>query len=116
MRTIIVVIIVAFIAVLTNPGAATHKEEVKNKVHQLLETKIEKDKGNGIEKAAKSVGLFLGKTISNEIVDNAITTENYGLFSTSYYKENGEKKVVAIGAFGNVFFTSHLEQVINEEL
>jgi hypothetical protein len=71
---------------------------------------------NEWEQAGQALGMMLGGALVDKIIDNLVSTENYILFSTTKISWEGETKIIGIGAFGNVFTTSKLDDTMNEGL
>lgn len=111
--------LIFIIAVITNPNQDRHKEIIKSKLNTYMQKSL-KDKhsetNNEWEQAGQALGLMLGGAIIDRIIDNLVSTDNYVLFSTTKITWDGKTKVVGIGAFGNVYLTSQLDDALNEGL
>jgi hypothetical protein len=57
---------------------------------------------------------MLGGVLIDKIIDNLVSTVNYVLFSTTNFSCEGESKIIAIGAFCNLYFTNILDKVVKE--
>lgn len=111
--------LIILIAVLTNPDQDRHKEVVKNKLKvyiqkSMKETMTEAD--DEWEQAGQALGVMLGGVIIDGVVNNLISTDNYVLFSTTKITWEGQTRIIGIGAFGNVFLTSKLDEALKEGL
>jgi hypothetical protein len=74
------------------------------------------EKDNEWEQLGQAFGMMLGGALVDRIVDNFVSTDNYVLFSTTKVSWEGKTKIIGIGAFGNVFISSKLDEAINEGL
>jgi hypothetical protein len=111
--------VLVLIAMLTNPNQDRHKEVVKNKISLYMQKSMKQnltEKDNEWEQIGQAFGMMLGGTLVDRIVDNLVSTNNYILFSTTKVSWDGEVKIIGIGAFGNVFISSKLDEAINEGL
>lgn len=68
------------------------------------------------EQAGQTLGVMIGGVIIDGVVNNLISTDNYVLFSTTKISWEGKTLVIGIGAFGNVFLTSKLDETLKEGL
>ncbi len=114
--TIAVLGLITLIAVMTNPTQERHKEVIKNKLNIILQDSMK----DGIEKSENDLvfglGMMFGGAVLDRIVDNLISIDNYVLFSTTKINWDGQSKNIGIGAFGNVFITKKLDEVVKEGL
>jgi hypothetical protein len=111
--------VLALIAMLTNPNQDRHKEVVKNKINLFMQKSMKQnltEKDNEWEQLGQAFGMMLGGALVDRIVDNFVSTDNYVLFSTTKVSWEGKTKIIGIGAFGNVFISSKLDEAINEGL
>lgn len=111
--------VLALIAMLTNPNQDRHKEVVKNKINLFMQKSMKQnltEKDNEWEQLGQAFGIMLGGALVDRIVDNFVSTDNYVLFSTTKVSWEGKTKIIGIGAFGNVFISSKLDEAINEGL
>jgi hypothetical protein len=110
---------ITLIAILTNPNQDRHKEVIKNKLNTYMQESMKQNltkTDNEWEQAGQALGMMLGGALVDKIIDNLVSTENYILFSTTKISWEGETKIIGIGAFGNVFTTSKLDDTMNEGL
>ena len=117
--TLIVIGIIVLVAVLTNPSQDKHREAIKSKLNAYLQQSMKeslKETDNEWEQAGQALGLMIGGAFVDRIIDNLISTENYVIFSTTKMTWDGQTKVVGIGAFGNVFLTSKVDDALNDSL
>ncbi|WP_264537296.1 DUF4359 domain-containing protein [Flavobacterium sp. N1736] len=111
--------ITLFIAILalTNPAQEIHKEKVRIKLTEFYETEMAKEDNtatNQFSQAGKSMGMILAKSMINMVIDNAISSSNYILFSTTNVTWEGKTKIIGIGILGNVFLTSQIDDAIKK--
>ena len=111
--TIGIIILIGFVAILTNPKLQDHKEAVKTKISALIQknSNLEEEKDTAYD-LGMSFGKLLGGVLIDNIVDTIVSTDNYVLFSLTKVTWDSETKVIGLGLFGNVFFSPE----INEKL
>jgi hypothetical protein len=110
-----VVSLVLLIAAFTNPDPDQHKEAVKAKFNAYIQRAAREGlgkAGNEWEQAGQAIGLMLGGALLGQLVDNLIATDNYVLFSVTKISWEGESKIIGVGAFGNVFLSKQVDEVI----
>lgn len=113
---LVIVDVIALVAILTNPNQDRHKEVIKNKLNSYMQKSIKENLTETDDKwknAGQAIGIMLGGALIDRIIDNLISTDNYVLFSTTKISWEGKTKVIGIGAFGNVFITSKLDEALN---
>lgn len=111
--------VITLIAILTNPNQDRHKEVIKNKLNSYMQKSMKQNQtktDNEWGQAGETLGMMLGDALIDKIIDNIVSTDNYVLFSTTKISWEGETKIIGIGAFGNVFITSKLDDAMNEGL
>lgn len=111
--------VIVFVAILTNPNQDRHKEVIKNKLNSYLQKSMKESltkSDNEWEQAGQALGMMFGGALVDRIIDNLVSTDNFVLFSTTKISWEGETKIIGIGAFGNVFMTSKLDEAMNEGL
>jgi len=62
----------------------------------------------------EQLGLLLGRTLIDIMLDNVISVNNYILFSTTRITQEENSRVIGIGFFGNIFFFRDIEKYLNE--
>ncbi|HUH73574.1 MAG TPA: DUF4359 domain-containing protein [Chitinophagales bacterium] len=118
----IVIALIAFliiIAVLTNPNQDRHKEVVKTKINAIMQKSLSEELSDFDDvwgNAGQALGMMLGGVVIDGIIANAVSTDNYLIFSTTKFTWEGNTKVIGIGAFGNVYISSQLEKGFKEAL
>jgi hypothetical protein len=115
----IILAICIFIAItaLTNPDNETHKEKVKLKMNEFYDQEMAKEENSSNDQysqAGKSMGIILGRSLINTIIDNAVSSSNYILFSTTEVTWEGKTKTVGIGILGNVFLSSEIDKALKK--
>lgn len=111
--------LIIIIAVITNPNQDRHKEVIKTKLNTYIQKSMNEkqtETNNKWEQAGQVLGMMISGAIIDPIIDNLVSTDNYVLFSTTKITWDGKTKIVGIGAFGNVFLTSQLNDALNEGL
>jgi hypothetical protein len=108
----IILIVILLIAVVTNPKIETHKQEVKAKLNSKLQGALteqdpEMDK---FEKAGYNLGVLLGSSLVDKVIDNSITCDSYILFSITKITWKGESRAIGYGVLGNVFLSSKIDE------
>lgn len=109
--------ILAIAAAITNPSQEEHKEAISNKITAYMQESLNSNtsKKNSIwEKAGRALGQVFGEALADELVDQMVAFENNLLFSKSNVTRNGELETIAIGVFGNIFFTKKMDDVLKE--
>jgi hypothetical protein len=101
---LIIVGLIFSVAGLTNPNQDKHKEVIGNKLYSYMLI------NSYFEKSTKS------RRLDDGIIDDLVSTDNYVLFSTTKITWNSQTKIIGVGAFGNVYLTSKLNEVFNEVL
>ena len=108
---------IILIAAFTNPSAYWHKEMIKNKLYSGLQESVT-DKIPGTDEKWGNVSESMRKLLSTEMVNKAVdgqvSTKNYGLFSTSSIIVDGKTKLIGIGIFGQVFYTSEFDESLKK--
>ena len=111
--------LIILIAVLTNPDQDRHQEVIKNKLKVYIQKSMKEsmtETDDEWEQAGQALGVMIGGVIIDGVVNNLISTNNYVLFSTTKVSWEGKTRVIGIGAFGNVFLTSKLDDALKEGL
>lgn len=116
---IVIVSVVILIAILTNPNQDRHKEVIKNKLNSYMQKSMnpEGDESeNELEQVGQALGMMIGGTLVENVIDNLVSTDNYILFSTTKINWDGKSRIIGIGAFGNVYITNKLEEALDKGL
>jgi len=113
----LVAIAVCISAFATNPSLEKHKSAVKTEVSSLMQkemAKSEDSEATGFE----NLGMAFGSIMLNSMIDNAVSVNDFLLFSTTKISYKGDSRIVGLGMFGNVFlFKSALnpEEILKEK-
>lgn len=106
-----IIAIAILFAALTNPSEEHHrmlvKETVRDKINGFVSNTIKPKKAWQLLLAVRT---GLGLQWMDKKNDQAISTEDFGIFSLTITIKN-ERKVVGVGAFGNVWL---ITDAINE--
>lgn len=110
---------IVILAVLTNPNQDRHKEVLKSKLNTILQQSLSdefSDTTNVWNETIQGFGTVFGNLIIDGIISTTLSTDNYLVFSTTKITYEGDAKIIGIGAFGNVFITSKLDEAVKEGL
>ena len=105
------------ITALTNPDKEAHKEKVKLKMNEFYDQEMAKKDNSSNDQysqAVKSIGIILGRSLINTIIDNAVSSSNYILFSTTEVTWEGKTKTVGLGILGNIFLSSEIDKALKK--
>lgn len=111
--------IILLVAVITNPNQERHKEVIKEKLNSYMHKTMSEglsESDNEWEQAGQALGMMLGGVLIDKIISNAITTDNYVIFSTTKMTWKGESKVIGVGAFGNIFLSNKVDEALDSGL
>lgn len=117
--TLLVLGFILLTAVITNPDQERHKEVLRSKINSYFQkamTEEMTDPNDEWAQAGQALGMMIGGTIVERIVDNLISTDNYIFFSTTKITWNGQTRVIGFGVFGNVFLTKKLDDAVKDGL
>ena len=115
--TLLIISLFIVVAVLTNPKRERHKEVIKTKVMAYMQsTAKEHLKNNDEQQAGQAFAALLGGALADGLIENLLSIDNYVLFSTTKITWEGKTRVIGVGAFGNVFLSGKLDDVLNEGL
>lgn len=110
--------VVLLIAILTNPNQEAHKQEVKTKFTAYFQKSMEESAStsNEMTGVGGAFGNLLGTSMINTLVENAVKSDNYILFSITKVSWKGEENTIGVGLFGNVFLSGKINEVLNKDL
>lgn len=117
--TTLILALILIIAVLTNPSQDLHKEAVKTKLNSYMQKSISErlsESDNEWKQAGQALGMMFGGALIDEFISNAVSIDNYVVFSTTKVTWERETKVIGIGFLGNVFLTSKIDETLDREL
>lgn len=112
-KTLIIVSAILLIAIFTNPNQAEHKEKVKSIINTFYKEKLKENKTSS-NNGFNALGNLLGTTFINTMVENAVSCDNYFLFSVTKINHEGKEKSIGFGVLGNVFLSSKIEEAFNK--
>lgn len=110
---IVIIGAIVLIAIFTNPSIDEHKEAMKNKLNSLLQKNL-KQELTEMDDTAQALSMMLGGAVLDGFVDNAVSSDNYILFSTTKMTSYGKSKVVGFGVFGNVYISNKIDKAIEQ--
>ena len=93
--TWLILIAIAVIAVITNPDKLKHEEAVKDEVRALI---LDPSGNSDIENLFEGV---LTGVLLDAFIQNAVSVDNYLLFSLTRMEFKDKSKIVGLGIFGN---------------
>lgn len=111
--TLIAIITILLIAIFTNPSQEEHKEKVKETFTAYYQKSLKENETDS-ENAFAALGSLLGNTLINSMIENAITRDNYVIFSLTKITYEGEEKSIGYGVFGNVFLSEKIEEAFEK--
>ena len=114
MRKLVFLLILALIAVFTNPSLEKHQQAVAEKVKNLKEMDEDVD-GDDLKRIGALLGDAIGLNTMEKYLNNNVKTEDLKVFSLTKLKINGEYKTVGIGAFGQVFLFDDIKSFVLEK-
>ena len=98
--TWLILFAIAVIAVITNPNKEKHEEAVKDEVRALI---LDPSGNSDVENIFE--GLISGLLL-DAYIEQAVSVDNYILFSLSKMNIDGKPKIIGVGLFGNVIVSS----------
>ena len=116
---LIVLLAVIALAFYTNPNDAAHKLAFKTKCKDYLEKKV----GNKIPETddlylniGKKLGSILGNSVIDEIIDEKVSCQSYGVFSLTKVNWEGKDEIVGYGLLGKVIISDKFEEVLDSKI
>ncbi|MGK4568184.1 DUF4359 domain-containing protein [Flavobacterium sp. 3HN19-14] len=103
---ITILIIIVLFAIITNPSVDDHKQELKSLFNRRVQNSLSDEESDGF----KNLGIMIGNSFAEKLIDNAVTRDNYVIFSLTRgtWKENS--KIIGFGIFGNVFLSKEVKE------
>lgn len=105
--------------VFTNPDSSLHKDAVKLKFNSFMQKKMNDDLGGNKDEGVNiggQLGMMFGNAIIDRVVDSAVSSDNYLLFSLTKFTFKGESRVMGIGVFGNVFISDKVDEELDKQM
>ncbi len=119
--SLVTVLVIALIAIFTNPPVEKHREAVKSKLNLLMQgslyEKINKSDVTELESnLGSAIGSMLGSAFMDPFINMAITSDNYIICSITKLSWNGETKIIGFGFLGNVFLSREIDNSLKDEI
>lgn len=108
-------VIILLIAIFTNPSQEEHKEKVKETFTAYYQKSLKENQTDS-KNAFSALGSLLGNSLINAMIENAITRNNYVVFSLTKVTYEGEEKLIGYGVFGNVFLSEKIEEAFDKKI
>lgn len=98
---------IVIVCVITNPDREVHATEIKELLYSEmnLSNNLTND-SNGFE----ALGLSLGMSMAEKLIEGIISVDNYVLFSTTNVNVNGNSRLIGYGLLGNVFIFDFVKE------
>ncbi len=112
---LILIFLILFIAILTNPNKEFHKSNIKLRVYKELNIDTLQKESSNIFDMFKDISNSFGKSMVDDTVDNLLQVDNYYLFSFTKVTYQGQTKIIGIGAFNQIFLFVNLKQLISNK-
>lgn len=107
---IIIFGVIVLIAVFTNPSTEEHKQAVKSVVNQIVQNSVSENASD-----MENLGILLGSSLAEKLVENSVTRDNYILFSITKISWKSESRNIGYGVFGNVFLSEKVKEAFNDK-
>jgi hypothetical protein len=99
----LVIGLILFFAVFTNPDPERHRRFAKAEVKALIKKAAEKNGG-------EPIGSALDGPLMDYLIDNMVKSHNYILFSTTEVTTKEGLQTIGVGAFGYVYISGKLTE------
>ena len=103
----------AFVLIFTNPDRGQHvmavKEILTKEFNKAMTEELRKSKNN-YQATSAGIGLFLGSSLIDKVVDGYIDSENFYLFSLTIINVDGDNRTIGLGILGKVFISDKLRE------
>lgn len=110
-------IFLAIVLVFTNPDSAKHslavKEILTKEFNKKMTDEIRESKNN-YQSANAGIGLLLGSTLIDKIIDGYIDSENFYFFSLTKINIDEENRTIGFGILGKVYISEKLKDNARE--
>jgi len=114
LTAIIILGLIVIVGAIANPDESVHKSQVKDLMYSQMNLEKEllnsANSGNEWETAGTALGLSLGMSMADKLVENMVSVDNYVIFSITNVRFDGKKKTVGYGLFGNVFIFGDIKK------
>jgi hypothetical protein len=109
------VIAVLVIAAMTNPDREMHKAAIRKKLMHATgldeQLAARPDSTQDWSPLGATIGLSLGLSMADQVLEHVIEVDNYVLFSITKATYEGHEARIGLGLFGNVFLSSRLDEL-----
>ena len=102
--------VIVLIAIFTNPSTEEHKQAVKSVVNEVVQNSISENSSD-----MENIGVLLGSSLIDNLVENSITRDNYILFSITKISWKDKSRNIGYGLFGNVFLSEKVKEAFKEQ-
>jgi len=104
---------ISFVLILTNPDRPKHamavKEILTKEFNKAMAEELRKSKNN-YQATSAGIGLLLGSSLIDKVIDGYIDSENFYLFSLTKINVDGDNKTIGLGILGKVFISDKLKE------
>lgn len=110
----ILLVAIALGAFFTNPNEQMHRDAAKEKLDKIAGNMLEK---YGINPRLLSVlGIDSSAGFVDELIKKHVSANNYLVLSTTMIRWDDRSQLVGIGAFGRVYISARVEEIMQREL
>jgi len=104
---------IAIVLIMTNPDRSKHflavKEILTKEFNKAMTEELRHSKNN-YQATSAGIGLFLGSTLIDKVIDGYIDCENFYLFSLTKINIDGNNKTIGLGILGKVYISDKLKE------
>lgn len=97
-------LLIALIAILTNPSQKKHQKAVKDRFDNYIENHSE-----------SRLTLIQGNPVIDQLIFRSVNSSNYFLFSTTNVVWDNDSHIIGFGIFGKVFISSSVDFYLNKK-
>lgn len=98
-------LVILALMILTNPSESKQKEIIKEKLHVVLQEKLNQKITNDTDwsQVGKALGSVFGGRLLDAVVDEQVRVDDYLIFSIPKINYNGTDQKIGLAMFGTVF-------------
>lgn len=85
------------------------KEILTKEFNKAMAEELRKSKNN-YQATSAGIGLLLGSSLIDKVIDGYIDSENFYLFSLTKINVDGDNKTIGLGILGKVFISDKLKE------
>ena len=100
---ILIIIAILGVCIVTCPKHEEHSRTLKKEINNVIDNEISNKANNAKEKVMTFFATTLCSSISEYIIDNKLSVENYFIFSIGKVTLDGETRIVSLGILNYVF-------------